>query len=50
MFLLCELYERGKQNVSTERRNYSSAPVYTGNAFNDLHQLYETADNTVSYV
>jgi hypothetical protein len=29
---------------------YSGAPVSTGNTFQDLPQLRETADNTESYI
>jgi hypothetical protein len=39
---------KSKENKSVEM--YSSAPVPTGNTFQDLPRLHETTDNTERYI
>jgi hypothetical protein len=39
-----------KWDTTALKSNYSSAPVSTGNTFQDLQRLCETADNTERYI
>jgi hypothetical protein len=46
-----KLYGEEREAIFLFRENnYSSAPVSTGNTFQDLPRLRETADNTERYI